>query len=93
MTVKGDDVPEVVSAIEGDEVTVYEVIGSLEKGAVKVKETVVEFVTVAVPTVGALGTEPFPPELELPKIGIVGELYLTYQYFTFLLLPFTIMPQ
>ena len=36
-------------------------IGSLLEGAVKVRETVVELVTVAVPTVGAVGV-PFAPE-------------------------------
>jgi hypothetical protein len=34
---------------------VYEVIGNLELGAVKGNETVVELVTVAVPTTGAVG--------------------------------------
>jgi hypothetical protein len=48
-------VPLVVSAIEGDEVAVYEVIANLLSGAVKVRETVVAFVTVAVPIVGVAG--------------------------------------
>ena len=47
-------------------------MGNFENGAVKVRETVVEFVTVAVPTVGVPGTDPLPPELELPNIGILS---------------------
>ncbi len=69
VTVKGLDVPEVLKAIEGLEVTVYEVIGNLLKGAVNVSDTVVEFVTVAVPTVGVVGT-PFVPAPCDPRIGI-----------------------
>ena len=57
-----------LKAIEGLDVTVYEVIGSLLEGAVKVRETVVELVTVAVPTVGAVGA-PFAPEDWEPRIG------------------------
>lgn len=58
--------PDVEREMLGLLVTVYEVIGNLENGAVKVNETVVEFVTVAVPTIGADGAMPLPPELELP---------------------------
>ena len=56
VTVRGLDVPLVDSEIEGELVTVYEVIGNLELGAVKASDTVVELVTVAVPTTGAPGT-------------------------------------
>jgi len=61
VTVNGLVVPEVDNDIEGEEVTVYEVIGSLLVGAVNVRDTVVAFVAVAVPTVGANGA-PFAPE-------------------------------
>jgi hypothetical protein len=47
------------------------VIGSFEKeGAVNAKETVVESVTVAAPTVGTLGA-PFVAPALLPMIGIL----------------------
>ena len=69
VTVRGLDVSDVLKAIEGELVTVYEVIGSLDEGAVKVNETVVEFVTVAVPIVGALG-ELLAPEALAPRIGM-----------------------
>jgi hypothetical protein len=69
VTVKGLDVPEVDSAIEGELVTVYEVIGNLLNGAVNVNETVVALVAVAVPIVGAPDA-PFAPEALDPRIGI-----------------------
>lgn len=71
MTDTGDEVPVVVKDIDGLDVTVYEVIGSLEKGAVNVNDTVVAFTTVAVPTVGVPGTTPFPPDEAFPSIGIL----------------------
>ena len=61
VTVKGEVVPLVERAMDGEDVTVQEEIGSLLEGAVKVSDTVVELVTVAVPTVGAVGA-PFVPE-------------------------------
>ena len=46
-------------------------IGNLLEGAVNVKDTVVVLVTVAVPTVGAVGTALAPDPL-LPKIGTLS---------------------
>jgi hypothetical protein len=69
VTVKGLDEPDTLKAIEGELVTVYEVGGSLDVGAVKVNDTVVEFVTVAVPTVGAPGAG-FVAEALAPRIGM-----------------------
>ena len=67
-TVTGEDAP--VPVIDpGDEVTVYEVIGNLEKlGAVKVTDAFA-LPPVAAPMVGVVGS-PFVPALCEPRIGI-----------------------
>jgi hypothetical protein len=74
VTVKGLDAPDAVKE-PGVDVTVYEVIGSLLEGAVKVTAAApllwaLEVPTfVAVPIVGATG-ELFAPEALAPRIGI-----------------------
>jgi hypothetical protein len=73
VTATGLDDPEVLKAIEGELVAVYEVIGSLEKlGAVNVTDTVVALVTVAVPIIGALGAPLVEPCT--PNTGIARSL-------------------
>ena len=67
--VRGLDVPLVDKAIDGLEVTVYEAIGNLLKGAVNVKDTVVALVIVAVPIVGTPGALLADPADD-PRIGI-----------------------
>lgn len=81
MTDTGEEVPVVLSAIDGLDVTVYEVIGSLENGGVNESETVVESTTVAVPTTGAVGIAPTPLELELPSIGMQIFYYIVYSIY------------
>ena len=51
------------------------------EGAVKVKETVVALVTVAVPTTGAVGAA-FVPDPWDPKIGIIKPLQYVQRYYT-----------
>ena len=86
VTVKGLDAPDAVKE-PGVDVTVYEVIGSLLEGAVKVTVAApllwaLEVPTlVAVPIVGATG-ELLAPEALAPKIGITL-FYLTLVLPTF----------
>jgi hypothetical protein len=74
VTVKGLDAPDAVKE-PGVDVTVYEVIGNLLEGAVKVTVAApllwaLDVPTlVAVPIVGAAAT-PFAPEALAPMIGI-----------------------